>query len=361
MIYADKKPVYAVGARNIELCDGARGGRRLSVRLWYPAPADARGEPAPVFHDPGTPAVLGQTQGFSQSERLNGLHGQAVWQAPAQQGVFPLLLFSHGYSLFNTQNTIQCEALAGQGYVIAAAAHTGDCIEAAFSDATLRLNPDRYRQSLAESEVFLRRYGTADIYSVGADCLKEWFAGSIQNRYCDTWRDDVIFVLDGLHRLDQSGWFLTGCVDFSRTGIFGMSFGGSTAFYTPHFDSRFKACVNLDGALFGGQAGLPPLPIPALLCGQRADLLRDSGLPPHSRTACILFPCAEHGDFTNLPLWAEMRGVPITGSTGPVDNSRMQRCLTALLIDFFDTHLRGKGSALDDIAIVFSREMRILS
>ncbi len=23
MIYADKKPVYAVGARNIELCDGA--------------------------------------------------------------------------------------------------------------------------------------------------------------------------------------------------------------------------------------------------------------------------------------------------------------------------------------------------
>lgn len=356
MIYADKKPVYAVGARNIELCDGARN-RRLSVRLWYPAPAGTQGEPAPVFHDSETPALLGQAQGFSQSEKLIGLHGQAVWQAPAEQGTFPLLLFSHGYSLFNTQNTIQCEAMAGQGYVIAAIAHTGDCIEASFHDTTLRLNPVRYRQSLNESEIFMRRYGTADIYSVGASRLKEWFAGSLQNRYCDTWRDDVIFMLDELHRMDRPGWFLSGRIDFSLTGIFGMSFGGSTSFYTPHFDSRFKACVNLDGALFGGQTNMPPLSIPALLCGQRADLLRDSGLPAHSGAVCIVFPQAEHGDFTNLPLWAESLGIPLSGGTGAVNKPRMQRCLTALLIDFFETHVRGQRSEFSDIAAAFSQEM----
>ena len=349
----------AVGARNLYLCDAAPENRRLSVRLWYPAVYAPGCPPAPVFGDGETAAILGKLQGISGGEKLSSLYGEALWEAPAESGSFPLLIFSHGYSLFNTQNTIQCEALAGQGYIVAGIAHTGDCVEAVFPDETMRLSPVRYQQSQEEGVKIVQLYGE-DLYAAGAGRLKQWFAGSVQNSYCDTWRGDVSFTLDQLEGMGKEGWPLQARIDWERVGIFGMSYGGSTAFYTPHFDQRLKACVDLDGALFGGQAEMPALDIPAMLCGQRADILRDCGLPADSKAVCIQFPDAEHGDFTNLPLWCQRSGIGIIANTGGVDNENMQQALTALLIDFFDTHLRGETSRLDAIASAFSREMQVL-
>ena len=132
--------------------------------------------------------------------------------------------------------------------------------------------------------------------------MRQYCERSCNGKYCPLWKDDAASVIDALSR---DGSVLDGQLDLEKIGYFGMSFGGCSAFYTPHFDSRVKAAVNLDGVLCGGQRSLEPVDIPLMLCGQRTDMLRDSGVNPAQKLTCILFEDALHSDFTNLPLWME--------------------------------------------------------
>lgn len=329
--------------------------RVLPVRIWYPAQS-AGTQAMPVLADGATAACLAEWQGVPA---LIGLREKRIetctHNAPPAEGRFPLLLFSHGYTLFATQNAMQCEALARQGYIVAAISHTGDCIEAVLPERTERLDPARMNAVMEEGQKILARFG--DIYNADIDSIRQYCAESINGRYCPVWKDDAVSVIDAL---SQSSFVLAQRVEKDKIGYFGMSFGGCSAFYTPHFESRIKAAVNLDGALFGGQREMKPVDIPLLLCGQRADLLRDSGINPAQKLTCILFEDALHGDFTNLPLWMERLRAGDSPLTGKVNKPRMQEALTLLLIDFFDRHLKGEESRLCKIAGSYADVMRAL-
>jgi len=75
------------------------------------------------------------------------------------------------------------------------------------------------------------------------------------------WVSDISFALDRLTMLnasDPSGKF-TGHLDLTRVGIFGHSFGGAQATQFCHDDSRCRAAIDIDGALFGNviREGVP--------------------------------------------------------------------------------------------------------
>src|SRR4030095_9263234 len=60
---------------------------------------------------------------------------------------------------------------------------------------------------------------------------------------------DLIFVLNELDRLNKKGSVigLAGRFDLSHVGVFGHSRGGFTAPHACLLESRFRACLNLDG------------------------------------------------------------------------------------------------------------------
>jgi dienelactone hydrolase len=106
---------FPVGVRSLDLVDPERE-RRIPLELWYPAAEEARGRDlSPESQDryrvmPATPEV-GQ---------------EAVRDAAAQPGRFPLILFSHGFGGHRRQTTHFCTHLASHGYWVAAPDHTGN-------------------------------------------------------------------------------------------------------------------------------------------------------------------------------------------------------------------------------------------
>ncbi|MDQ1249721.1 MAG: hypothetical protein QG597_4097 [Actinomycetota bacterium] len=102
---------YAVGRRTINITDAERGGRTFPADIWYPVDPATTGGAAPVEYSflPG----LGYTSEV------------ALADAPAAEGNFPLVVYSHGGGGFRWVATFFTEFLASKGYVVVSPDHPG--------------------------------------------------------------------------------------------------------------------------------------------------------------------------------------------------------------------------------------------
>ena len=191
---------YAVGVRTLEVTDPSqfdpdtRVPRRLTVEVWYPAKASARGEAGAGYAltDFVPPSLA------DAASALGRIETDAVRDAPASEDeAFPLVLFSHGSGGVRVQSTFLTVWLASHGYVVAAPDHAGntlaDMIEAGGQDL----------ESLAEGLT----YRPADLLA-----LIEPVAAELP-------------------------------VDLDRIGAVGHSFGAVTALRVAGLDPRIDAVV----------------------------------------------------------------------------------------------------------------------
>jgi predicted dienelactone hydrolase len=122
------------------------------------------------------------------------------------------------------QNTFQIEQLVSHGYIVVGINHTYSSTASIFSDGHV-------------TPLIMQ-----DIHSIG-----DLDIANVQ------WVEDAKFVLDQVEQLaanDQDQRF-TGRMDMNNVGMFGHSFGGATSVQALMTDSRIKAALNMDGALYG--------------------------------------------------------------------------------------------------------------
>jgi dienelactone hydrolase len=99
-----------VGVRTVELRDETRGGRTLTVELWYPAAAAHRGQD-----------LAGATRDrFPVAPGLPEATQDAVRGAEPAPGRFPLVVYSHGANAHRRAGSDLCTHLASHGYLVAA-------------------------------------------------------------------------------------------------------------------------------------------------------------------------------------------------------------------------------------------------
>jgi predicted dienelactone hydrolase len=110
---------YKVGLRTLQVSDPDRPGRTFSVDVWYPVDATSDAPAAEYSFLPG----LGYTSEVSLTE------------APAAEGQFPLVIYSHGSGGFRWAATNFTEYLASRGFVVAAPDHPGNTATDAFTNA----------------------------------------------------------------------------------------------------------------------------------------------------------------------------------------------------------------------------------
>ena len=133
-----------------------------------------------------------------------GATTHSLLDAPALPGRYPVVVVSHGLCAYRTDATAVAERLASIGYVVVAlgTTHESDAVE--FPDGRL--------------------VSTADpTYCTAAQDPNNPLLTTLQEPRAA----DVSFVLDELRKRLPHG--LTRAVNLSRVGVFGHSFGGSTA------------------------------------------------------------------------------------------------------------------------------------
>ena len=184
---------HPVGTRSYEWTDASRN-RTLPVDVWYPA----------------TEQHLGEDLSDETRDRYEVMPGMpevtqdAVKDANAAEGPFPLIIFSHGFGGEKRQSTFFCTHLASHGFVVAAMDHVGNT--------------------------------TADMLaSAGAPEDPKAMSTFIVDRPLD-----ASFVIDRMLSGDAGV-----SVDAGRIGMSGHSFGGWTTLMTLARDDRVRAALPL--------------------------------------------------------------------------------------------------------------------
>ena len=220
---------YPVGVTTVLLVDHSRtdnalagGPRSLMTEIWYPATDDSRGLPKnrllDFFNrntDPGFIAVLQMAFGVDLIQADKDFRNEAVRDARTRDGVFPLVLFSHGNGGLRMQNAFWCEHMASHGYIVMAPDHTGNCA-VTFIDG--RMFPFNDSEDGREQ--------------------------SRQDR-----PKDISFLIDAMARMNKGAdsRFVEN-VDLDHIGVAGHSFGGFTSTWVADADPRVDAIAPMAGA-----------------------------------------------------------------------------------------------------------------
>ncbi len=239
---------YPVGVMTTLLTDAQRddpatGGKRaLPTEIWYPAADHAGESPRNTLLDyfggeakPELVLLLQVAFGVDLNAVAETFECRARRGAPAREGRFPLVLFSHGNGGLRWQNTFLCEHLASHGYIVMAPDHTGNCAVTYVKEAFVPM-----------------------------DASKEARERSASDR-----PRDISFLIDVAESWNKTADSpLAGRIDTEHIGVTGHSFGGFTSAWVAEQEPRVDAIAPI--------AGTSPEPpqhtLPVLLLAAAEDL-----------------------------------------------------------------------------------------
>jgi predicted dienelactone hydrolase len=193
--------------------------REVLFQIWYPADP-AGGTVAPYVDSLPDDEVF--RYAFVGIDRLMKTRSHAFTGVKVFGGRnrYPVIIFSHGLGRVSAHYSTFLENLASHGYIVVG-------VDSPFFSSALKMPDGRIIQN--KSQRYQRR-GAREEEAV-------------------TQAQDLVFVLNELERIDKTDPHIgfAGRLDLRHVGVFGHSRGGFTAPHACLLDSRFRACLNLDG------------------------------------------------------------------------------------------------------------------
>ncbi len=340
---------YAVGTETFSLTDSSRtdelgkndGPRRIGVRMYYPADKQAvEGlERADVF----TPVLM---EKLAQAYHVKPdkmppemLKGNFYSNAPhAEDGRFPLILFSHGYNSYIEANNCLCCELASNGYIVASVGHAREAVAIVYDDGTCDIYDkennkrmiNNYPATLWEQSRLLRAKLTPEKALEDFERFRQKRGTFVSGRI-RVWEKDMLCVLDEL-KSRYAQW-----IDFDRgVGVSGHSLGGATAYSMCLSCDEISCGVNIDGALFGEYGDKEMYkPFMHICCKENRNCGTRAIVKAKAPYRFEEFDNMKHAGFTDAKFF-----IPYDFVVGKLDGEKMYRRLADLHLDFFGEYLK---------------------
>lgn len=377
--YAAPSGPHPVGVRDGEVLDVKypamrpedADGRRLMVRVWYPASSGGGARrPYLVGDEAQLLRWFVEAAGGLPAEwvdRLAEVTTHSVEDAEAAPGPFPALVFSHGALGWVSQNSPLMEHLASHGYIVWGLTHPGESCGIRYPGGELVRYDDSFAEALAglATQPNYMDKLTGDVgrrFEVTPQFLDDHAMGRRSQR----WVDDMRAVIDAIESKSVSGsaMQLAAASDLDRLGVFGMSFGAGAACSTAQQDHRVKGVVNLDGGpflsdLFDTGIRVPLLHLASNLPGMLTAIgmqdittidaneffhepLRTLGTRADVHRLCIKdITHQELSDLVLIPAEDRAGALPAAGKAEPQPTIDL---LNAFIGAYFDTVLLGQDS-----------------
>lgn len=329
---------YPVGTTTFWLTDPDRqeawgtspsGPRRVTAHLWYPA-TDTSDELAAWLPDARMAGPVAESFGLPRvvASHLPKITGYATRTAPvADDGPFPLLIFSHGWSGFAALHSPMFEQLASHGWMVVALDHPFGALTTVLADGTTAQLDGSVLPDTADEQQ----------YAQAARDLVATFAADIElafRQYPDRLDDDLVAAIDPY-----------------RVAVAGHSTGGGAAILVCSRSRWCDAVVGYDpwvepvpDEVIGAGMAVPVLSVRShewtlLPNDQRLRRLHAGTSAPEGR---IAIDATVHRDFTLVPQLSPLVAVmdPVSRSA---DNLDTQRIVDRWTLDFLNRHVRGVG------------------
>lgn len=268
---------------------------------------------------------------------------------PKEEGIYPLIIFSHGaFGMIDSNYSTNME-LASHGYVVASIGHP---YHAMFVE-------DENGKVTVASKEFIEQ-----IYTANGDDTPENEKLTYDNSriWMEVRAADMNFVLDTiLEKAEAGAEPLFAKIDCEKIGLFGHSMGGATAVKLGRERDDIGAVIDLEGTMLGEYTGFEngapifneePYKVPLLDVNSRdvyelAKEVKGNGyvnfyVGEHALSyEETVINGAGHLNFTDLPmvspLLAKMLGV------GTVNSRDCITDINHIVLVFFDYYLKGEG------------------
>lgn len=309
--------------------------RKISVQIWYPA-IEKSDSLYPYLDHPELriEAIANQ---INQSKNLvkpvTNVKGNSYYKAKPINKKFPLILFSHGFGGYKTQNMIAIEALVSRGYIVISADHTHDANITIFKNGNI----------------------VDHNFDILNNVPKEKF-WDIRIPQINTRAADISFMIDKLQLMKNHPIYNS--IDFNNIGVFGMSTGGATSVQASWNDTRISACLNLDGWFVPIVDDIinTGIKIPFCYIGQNEW----EGIPLNyekldkfyknctSDSYLLKINKTKHFDYSDSPHFSKIGRMMVSGKN--VDSKFAER-IGISVVGFFDEYLKGENYDWTEIII----------
>ncbi|NDI36059.1 dienelactone hydrolase family protein [Chengkuizengella sediminis] len=344
---------YEVGTVSFDLIDKNRqeiysendsSNRKIKIQMWYPA-QDVQGYNLVPWLEKDAPSVaegVAKMMGFpdfvlshTALVMSNSYENPPIFEG---EGVWPVVIISHGWTGFRNVHADVAELLASHGYLAISIDHTYGSAVTAFNDGEITyVNED----ALPEREI-------TPNYLEYANTLVNTFAG------------DINLTLNQLEEFNEGkvDEKFKGKLDLSNIGLIGHSTGGGASVATALDDDRVKALLGMDAWVEPIQknklkAGLQ---IPSLflrsheweegLNNENLFFLLDENRRP---TELFQINNTGHQDFSMIYMYSPLsKYFHITGELDGREGAKIQH---EFILNFFDLHLKNSAKkSIDDVA-----------
>ena len=305
--------------------------REIIVQVWYPAIPQSK--KTNTWIDYPSERVESISDNFKVpkfiSRAIDRIDTDTYSESkPIDNDKFPIVIFSHGFEGFRTQNTTQIQELVSHGYIVFSLTHT--------YDALLTIFPNGKKVDRAKK--YCR------------DCKAEQF-WEVFKPQIDTRAADIHFLLDQMERIKRGdiSTNFSNIMNLDKIGIFGHSFGGGTSVVVGITDSRIQSILSLDGWYTPVHPTIyhQGLNKPFLHLGQTSwdnpynyqvldTLFQNSKDVYYS----LLLEGAQHYDFTDSPHLSNIASK--FNLSSDVDSEEILDVMNTTVLGFFDQTLKSK-------------------
>lgn len=334
--------IYNVGTQIFEWIDVNReewfsekkdDKRKLVVQVWYPSIQEGYIKNPWIDYSPQRIDAIIEEYKIPRflARSVDRIYTDSYLDLePVEDGYFPIIIFSHGFEGWRSQNTTQIQELVSHGYIVFSVDHTYDALITIFEDGTHIKAAKKYCKGCKPEE----------FYKV--------FSPQINTRI-----EDIRFIIDQIEKI-KSGKIESNIapnLDMDRIGVFGHSFGGGTSLAVSILDERIKSCISLDGWYTPVHPEIynRGLSKPFLHLGQTEwDVeenykILDNILSLESDVAYKLsLNGAEHYDFTDSPHISNLAAK--FNLSSELDSNEILEVTNTTVLGFFDSYLKSETS-----------------
>jgi len=277
------------------------------------------------------------------------------WYPEKTDDLYPLIVFSHGAFGVKMSNTSTFMELASNGYVVCSIDHPYHAAGTIDTDGNLTIGSSKFIQEVIDAN--------SDIYSE-----KEQF--ELFENWMNLRTADIDFVLDTiLENTKNTSEEVYGIIDINKIGLMGHSLGGAASSQLGRERDDIGAVINIDGTMLGEYTlnkdgyillNNEPYPIPLLNFYSQYvinELIADpeyvypnkyiSSISSDAFEVCI--KGSNHMSYTDLPLFSPLLANQLSGVSGgsskaTVDKYYCIETMNELVLEFFNSYIKGKGN-----------------
>lgn len=272
----------------------------------------------------------------------------AFWYPEDAQGLFPLVIFSHGALGIKTSNLSLYRELASHGYVVAAPDHPYLSFWSKDADGQVAFLSMDYFRELQQEDAKRDKQQSYAYY-------QKWMSVRMgdMNLVLDTILEEALAGAPGVYTL----------VDIEKIGVMGHSLGGSAALGIGRVRSDISAVIALESPFMFDIRGVEngefvltrePYPVPVLNVYSDSAWSHLSEWPQyavndallsddHPATFNVHISGLGHLGLTDLALSSPLLVRLADGAKPTRDSVEGLRIINEVCLEFFDTYLKNQG------------------